>query len=594
MLGVYRPMKVKLISFFRLCLTFSLILAFIPWAAADVSKEIVTEYEASYVNRAMFLKVPIRGERQTIFLRGRNIIPDDSTAGLQLSFLVGEQVRVTELRFRNSSIEFRVSGIDGAKRGTLVYQFPGQLEFNFPERKNFDRALNNSLTSGLSYREIEAAKKEFIQNEFRRITQQIALTTSTDNSFVRQAISAEIPEVAEALKSRDTAERALVSLRSDYDDADAERRQLSEQVRELNNTLNREQEEGLNIRNERDSLARKGVSQQQELVGLKNENSQIKEQLSSLAMEMNIQLGSNSSLSGQVDSLSNSLQDLKNDWAALQKKMESTENELSKIRDERNKLTSDLSLSKRKASQLESRLNSLTSNKNSLEANYVRTKNTLDNLELAGKTAVSLSLSRLPGDSGGVEGAVSYAVNLLSKRIGVLSVEPPESIKDEGKASFTVESPDTVQFTDEERVMFASLGKETRVKAVWNSMGGSLESRLANGEELQAVAPREKAEWMWFFSGSPDSSELVMLKVSFLDENDNVIPVTALEFEIEPGSIIPMKITGSFWIPVLIGFILGSLLAAVLCRITGKSRDGKSRREKSRKDPSKYSTQKDL
>ena len=587
-------MKVKLISFFRLCIIFSLILAFTPWAPADVSREIITEYETNYVNRAMFLKIPIRGERQTIFLRGSNIIPDDSTAGLPLSFLVGEQVRVTELRFRNSSIEFRVSGIDGVKRGTLVYQFPGQLEFNFPERENFDRALNNSLTSGLSYREIEAAKKEFIQNEFRRVTQQIALTTSTDNSFVMQAISAEIPEVTAALKSRDTAEKALVALRSDYEGADAERRQLSEQVLELNNALNREQEEGRNIRNERDSLARKESSQQQELVGLKNENSKIKEQLSRLAGEMDIQLGSNSSLSGQVNSLSGSLQKLKNDWAAQQEKIESTENELIKIRDERNKLTSDFSLSMRKISQLESRLNSLTSNKNSLEANYVRTKNQLDNLELAEKTAVSISLSRLPEDSGGVEGTVSYAVNLLSKRIGILSVKPPESIEDEGKASFTVESPDTVQFTDEERVMFASLGKETRVKAVWNSMGGSLESRLANGKELQAVAPREKAEWMWFFSGSLDSSELVMLKVSFLDDNDNVIPVTALEFEIEPKSILPMKITGSFWIPVLIGFILGSLLAAALCRFTGKRSNGKSKREKSSRDPSKYSTQKDL
>jgi len=329
-------------------------------------------------------------------------------------------------------------------------------------------------------------------------------------------------------------------------------------------------------------------------VGLRNENSKIKEQLSIMAGEMNIQLGSNSTLSGQVNSLSTSLQDLKNDWATLQKKMESTENELSKIRDERNKLTSDLSLSKRKASQLESRLNSLTSNKNSLEANYVRTKNKLDNLELAGKTAVSLSLSRLPEDSGEFEGAISYTVNLLSKRIGILSVKPPESIEDEGKVSFTVESPDTVQFTDEERVMFASLGKETRVKAVWNSMGGSLESRLANGEELQAVAPREKAEWMWSFSGSPDSKEPVNLEISFLDENDNIIPVTDLEFEIEPESIIPMKITGSFWIPVLIGFILGSLLAAALCRFTGKSGNGKPKRGESRRDPSKYSTQKDL
>ena len=587
-------MKVSLISFFRLGIALSLIMLLAPWAAADVSKEIVTEYENSYVNRTMFLKVPIRGERQTIFLRGNNIIPDNSTSGLALSFLVGEQARVTELKFRNNSIEFRLSSIDGLKRGTLIFQFPGELEFNFPQRGNFDKALNNSLTSGLSYKEIEAAKKEYIQDEFKRVTQQIALTTSTDNSFVTQAISTEIPAVAAALKSRDAAENALASLRSEYNSADAERKQLNEKVRELNSALAKEQEAARSIRSERDSLSRKEGSQQQELVKLRDDNSRMRDQLNSLAKEMDIQLGSNSSLSGQVNSLSSSLQGLKKDWAALQKKMDSTENELLKIRDERNKLTSDLSLSKRKASQLESSLNSLTSNRNSLEANFLRTKNKLDNLELAAKTAESLSLGKLPEDSGETRGTISYAVNLLSKRIGVFSVKPPENINEEGKAVFNVESPDTVQFTDEERVMFASLGKKIRIRAAWIPMGGSLKSQLAGGDEMQAVAPREKAEWTWSFSGSQDSEEPAMLKVSFMDENDNVIPVTDLEFEIDPESIIPMKLNGSFWIPALIGFILGSLLVAVLFRFTGKGGNGKSKKEKSNREPERYSAQKDL
>ncbi len=587
-------MKVSLISFFRLGIVFSLIVAFTPWAAADVSKDIVTEYENRYVNRTMFLKVPIRGERQTIFIRGNNIVPDASTAGLALSFLVGEQARVTELKFRNNSIEFRLSSIDGVKRGTLIFQFSGELDFNFPQRGLFDKALENSLTSGLSYKEIEAAKKEYIQGEFKRVTQQIAMTTSTDNSFVTQAISTEIPEVAAALKSRDTAENALASLQAEYNSAVAERKQLSEKVRELNGALAKEQEASRSIRIERDSLSRKEGTQQQELVKLRSDNTRMREQLNSLAKEMDIQLGSNSSLSGQVDSLSTSLQSLKKDWAALQEKMNSTEKELTKIRDERNKLTSDLSLSKRKAAQLESSLNSLTSNRNSLEANFLRTKTKLDNLELAAKTAESLSLVKLPENSGDAEGAISFAVNLLSKKIGVLSVEPPKNINEESKAVFTVESPDTVQFTDEERVMFASLGKEIRIRAVWVPMGGSLESKLSGGEEMQSVAPREKAEWAWSFSGSQEAGEPAMLKVSFKDENDNVIPVTDLEYEIEPESIIPVKLNGSFWIPALIGFILGSLLVAILSRFTGKGGNGKSTREKSSRAPARYSAQKDL
>mgnify|MGYP001385275671 CR=1 FL=1 len=64
-------MKANLISFSRLIIFLQIVLI-LPSsrAVADVSKEIVTEYENPYVNRAMFLKVPIRGERQTIFMKG--------------------------------------------------------------------------------------------------------------------------------------------------------------------------------------------------------------------------------------------------------------------------------------------------------------------------------------------------------------------------------------------------------------------------------------------------------------------------------------------------------------------------------------------
>ncbi len=588
-------MKVSLISFFRLFILCILVFTLItPWSAADVSKEIVTEYENTYVNRAMFLKTPIRGDRQTIFLRGGNIIPDPSNSGRPLSFLVGEQVRITELKFRNNSIEFTVAAIDGSKKGLLVFQFPGQLEFNFPERENFDRALNNSLIAGLSYQEIESAKKEFIQDEFRRVTQDIARTTSSDNTFVMDAIATEIPEVADAIRSREQAEKELEELRSRYAGVEAERNRLDEQVRELNSNLNREQQEARRILNERDSLARKETEQQQELRSLRNENSTIRKQLTAIASEMDIQLGSNSELSGQVDSLSKNLQNLRDEWGALQKKMESTEAELAKIKEERNRLTSDLSVSRRKASQLESQLNSLTSNRDSLEATYVRTKNQLDNLELALKTSNSVSLVRMKENSGEQKGALRYEVNLLSKRIGTFSVRPPADITDRGEAAFTVDSPDTVQFSEEERIMFASLGKEIRIRAFWTAMGGSLESSLVEGEELQAAAPRETAAWAWNFSGSPDSGQMALLRVSFLDQNDNVIPVTDLEFEISPKSIIPLNIKGSFWIPALIGFILGSLLMAVLIRLTGRSSNGKPRKGTSRRDPSSYSTQKNL
>jgi len=588
-------MKVKLASFLRPAIVSLLALSFFStWSQADVSKEIVTEYESQYVNRAMFLKTPIRGERQTIFIRSENIIPDSSSAGLPLSFLVGEQVRVTELRFRDNSIEFRVSSIDGTKRATLVFQFSGELEFGFPRRPSFDKALSQSLTAGLSYREIESAKKEYIQDEFRRAAQRMAQTTSMETSFVMDAVASEIPAVAASIRQGEAAEKELAELRNRVEEIQSERDRLSDQVSELRSTLNREQQQSAALRNERDSLARKESDQQSELQQLRQDNAQIRRELSSLASEMDIQLGSNTELTGQVDSLGQRLKDLRADWNALQQKIASTEKELEKIRDERNKLTSDLSLSQRKVAQLQSQLNSLTSNRDSLEARYIQTKNQLDNLEMSRKIATSLRLAKGPEGTGENGNTISYSVNLLSKRIGVLSVTPPENINAEGSASFSFASPDTVQFSEEERIMFASLGQELKIRAVWTAMGGSLESNLFGGEEIQAIAPRDTAEWTWSFTGSPDVPEPAILHISFLDQNDLPIKVTDLELEIGPESIIPLDLQGSFWIPALIGFILGSLLAAVLLRLTGKKNSAPPPKNRSRRDPSTYSTQKNL
>lgn len=588
-------MKIKLSYFLRLAVITILALSFFSaWSTADVSTEIISEYESSYVNRAMFLKTPIRGERQTIFIRGENIIPDTSSAGFPLSFLVGEQVRITELKFRDNSVEFRVSSIDGTKRGTLVFQFSGELEFGFPRRAVFDKALANSLTAGLSYREIESAKKEYIQEEFKRAAQRMAQTTSTEDSFVMEAVATEIPAVAAAIRRGEAAENELSELRDRLENIENERDRLSEQVNELRASLSRERQQAEAIRNERDSLAQKESSQQSELQRLRQENTSIREELSRLASEMDLQLGSNDELTGQVDSLSKSLKDLRADWKALQEKIAATEEELKNVREERNKLTSDLSLSRRRTSQLQSQLNSLTSNRDSLEARYVQTKDQLDNLEMARKIAGSLRLAKNPEGNGENEDVLSYTINLLTKRIGVLSVTPPENINSRGKASFSFASPDTVQFSEEERIMFASLGHELKVRAVWTALGGNLQSNLVEGEEIQSIAPRDTAEWTWSFNGSPDTAEPAILHVSFLDQNDLEIQVTDLEFEIDPESIIPFKLNDSFWIPGLIGFILGSLLAVILLRLTGKKNSGGSKKTRPRRDTSTYSTQKDL
>ncbi|MGW8181097.1 MAG: sigma factor-like helix-turn-helix DNA-binding protein [bacterium] len=122
-------------------------------AYSGVSKEMETYYTQTYLNKAIFLKVPVRGDRQTVYVLERGSSLDQSSLGEPLRFKVGEQVRITGLSFKDSSIEFRVSSLDTARKGTVIFRFRNPLRHSFVSRPSFDAALEDSFTEGLSYQE---------------------------------------------------------------------------------------------------------------------------------------------------------------------------------------------------------------------------------------------------------------------------------------------------------------------------------------------------------------------------------------------------------------------------------------------------------
>ena len=64
---------------------------------------------------------------------------------------VGDQVRITDVSFRNDPVRFKIASLETTGQGEIAFQFPRQLEQDFPQRGNFDVALEATLTEGLSY-----------------------------------------------------------------------------------------------------------------------------------------------------------------------------------------------------------------------------------------------------------------------------------------------------------------------------------------------------------------------------------------------------------------------------------------------------------
>ena len=164
------------------------------WLHAGVRRDIQSSYIQNYENKAMFLKVPIRGRRQIIqvSVSGSRLDPASITAPLR--FKVGDQVRITEVNFRGDSVRFKLSSLEFTRESELEFRFRQDLQDHFPQRGAFDITLKATLTEGLSYTDIESARQEFIEGEFDQFVEQLALSNNTSYDFVVTVLRDTIPD----------------------------------------------------------------------------------------------------------------------------------------------------------------------------------------------------------------------------------------------------------------------------------------------------------------------------------------------------------------------------------------------------------------
>jgi predicted nucleic acid-binding Zn-ribbon protein len=529
---------------------------------AGVGKEVQQEYRQQYENRALFLRRPVRGDRDTVHLRGNLVVDDPGNLNSPLTFKVGEQIRIMAIDFNDSSIEFKLAAVDQSRRATLIFEFGESLSYTFHLRPAFEAALKETLSEGLSYKELDSAKEKYVTDQYNRTVRQFSETTGASADFVNKAILESQPEYARIQKELDQARQRLSQAESSLAEERSARKNIELQLQEVRSGLAGASESASTLRRERDDLQRERNQLDQELTRVKTENAKFREQVQAVASKLNVQVDSNSQLGRQVDGLSRNIDTLTQDRARLSGQVADLDRKFTELTKDRDRLGQELSDSRRRAEKLQGDLKALTSDRGSLESTYLNTKESKEKLETAARLEEALTVTR--NFQAGSDRLVQVGeINLLSQPVGTVELIPSSSPDQPTILRLKTASPNTVQFTEEERRLYQALGGVLKMEAALRSSSSSIQSSLAAGESVQSAAPREEAEWQWNLEGSPREGDVMSLDLHIIDENGLKVPLAGYYFQVQSAGLLS-SLGGSFsWGSLLVGLLAGVALAGL-------------------------------
>lgn len=555
---------------------------------AGVRKEIEAQYKQQYENKAMFVKIPVRGERQFVYPTDSGLLLDRSNLNQPLWFKVGDQVRITSVSFKDNGIEFDVASIDLTQKSRIVFQFATSLQDHFPQQAVFDAALGDTFTEGLSYREIDSAKEQFIKDQFDNLIDQFARTTDTSTEFVIQAISEKNPKFQEARQKLADLEQQHDELNRQREEERKGRQAAESQFSLLQKELAKAQGAQKDLGRERELLLEQRSKLQKEVTVLQDQNRRyqsqaqaLETQFNQLAASLDLKSSGNVELGKQVESLGKSIDTLKSDRETLSSKLASVSRQLEALQKNNEKLTSDLSEAQQRNSKLQKELRDLTSNRNSLESRYLENKRRREVLETADELRAMLRLQRRLED-GKREQIQNIDLFLGSQKIGELELEIPQYAGHSITLRYRAESPELVRFSDDERRLYKALGEQIKLGMEWNSWSGQVDPVLIQGDPMQAASPRESVEWVWTVPATLEQQETLSLTGVLVDSDDQSVQFLSQDFTIRPAGLVS-RLMESFWIPALLGgFVLGSGLGIA---ISGSRKKDKRRQESPKRGP---------
>jgi predicted nuclease with TOPRIM domain len=549
----------------KLCIAFVVVLC-AQGAFAGVSRTIQDKYRAKYENKALFLKIPAFGERQTVSITGQTYRAVDGTG--QARFKVGDQLRVLGIDFAGDEVKFKMGAISSAGFVEIVFKFDGDLQESFPNSAVFDGALGYAFTEGLKYTDLEEAKRTYTQDEFEQAVRQIAAASNTSREAVLKNIAPRVPAYEES-------QRQIESLKADNEEVSSQLSASQSENRKLDADLRNSQSEVARLRSQNTALQEKIDSSTSQLSKLGEDLRAVRgatqgyqKELASIQRSLNLKVGASEDLVTQISELGQAMRKLQKDNEGLEGQNSALRSDLEEQQMTNNRLSREIDDLKASNKQMSETIQTLTSKEDSLARQYIDLKKTKENLEDVVQSVSGLSARVAEEKTGG--GNYYRKVNIYLKNlfVGTLDWLVPLSLSHnssaQAKAVFTTESIDYVKISPEERKILRSLGDKLRIQAMLSSSSPTMEVRDATKLALHEVGERDRAEWNWTITNRGTQDARLLFAVKLINKNSD--PVTLIQDEPSVMSSNVVREVRNYLqpVPLAVGILIGFLFFGVV------------------------------
>ncbi len=539
-------------------------MARVAWAG--VSRVIQEKYRRDYGSKALFLRLPVFGEKKYIFISGQDFRGGADTPGIA-RFKVGDQVRVMNIDFGGEEIKFRISAISGAGAAEIVYRFDAELQEEFPNSEVFNRAIQATFTEGLKYSDIEDAKRDYVEDSFERYVRETATLTTSSRESVLKSTASRLPVYQDALRDIENLKRRNQDLSDQLTESRAE-------ARRLENDLKVQQSEVARLRSATSVLQEKIDTSSQELRRLGEEvrsargiTQGYQRELSNLQQSLNIKVDTGRDLGSQIGDLAQAMRKIQRENSSLSSQNSALTKNVADLEAATTRLTKqveDLEASNRQKSET---IATLTSKEDSLARQYLELKQAKENLEDVTRSIGSLSTRTEEEKSEGEFHVGTINVHLSDVLLGSIEYRLPERLSHNqesgAEVAFVTESIDSVRLSPEERQILRSLGDKLKLEVRLSSSSPTLSVRPDGTDAPQEAGERERVAWRWRVVNSGTSDARLTLSVQFVNRNSDRIPVVYSELPISSANIVRQVRESLQLIPLAIGTLIGFVLFAV-------------------------------
>jgi predicted nuclease with TOPRIM domain len=548
-----------------LCLTLLLLSGALS-GFAGVSRSIQEQYKRDYENKAMFLKIPIYSEKQTIYINDQGFRVDQGIGAPR--YKVGDQVRVLLVDFAGDEIKLRMSGISVAGMVEIYFRFDADLQESFPNKGVFNKALQATLTEGLKYTDIDEAKRSFVEEQFERSVQEISTSASIGRESVLKNIAPLVPAYQDARHENENLKNRVQDISTQLSQSQSENRKLESESKTQQAELSRLKSANAALQEKIDNSTSQISRLGDELRDVKGNAQGYQRELASIQRSLNIKVDSARDLAAQISDLGQAMKKMQKDSDALAGQIVTLRTNLDAQLAANARLVGDNEELKANNQQMKSTIATLTSNKDSLATQYLKLTREKEKLDNFSKSIAALR-SRIEEEK--TEDGFHYGrANVYVKNVllGSLSWSIPISLNhNESKScevAFSAESIDSIRISPEERFLLRSLGDRLKIRVDLASDSATMSVTPGEGQPSREIGERDRSSWRWSIKNQGTQDTQFLITARLINKDSNEIPMLQQENTVTASNAVRQVRSYLQPIPLIAGVVLGFLLFGIV------------------------------